>query len=263
MENWSKIKPKINLVIDTIMFLDLMAVAGLGFLMKYILLPGYKVNEIYGTDAELFFWGLDRHQWGGIHLYLALFGVFLLMWHIILHWTSIVSIFRQIVKVGTARIIIASIVGILSLIFALSPFFVNPEIALVQRKHNRNRVPERYGTNTDSINNKSYNDASLPDNLTAPQETDSADKSATNPLEVIKEENADPHLHHNQVNIDGTMTLSEISARYKISIDDLAGAINVPASYANERLGRLKKRYGFEMDDLRVFVISKTEKNDK
>lgn len=47
MKNWNRIKPKFNLVIDFIMMLVMMAVAGLGFLMKYVLLPGYKVNEVY------------------------------------------------------------------------------------------------------------------------------------------------------------------------------------------------------------------------
>jgi hypothetical protein len=64
MKSWSKTKPKLNLVIDAIMFIDLMAVAGLGFLMKYVLLPGYKINEVYGSGVELSFLGLDRHQWG-------------------------------------------------------------------------------------------------------------------------------------------------------------------------------------------------------
>jgi hypothetical protein len=53
------------------------------------------------------------------------------------------------------------------------------------------------------------------------------------------------------------MTLNEISERFNINVDELAKAINVPADNANERLGRLRKRYGFEMNDLRVFVLSK------
>jgi len=260
MENWSRIKPKINLIIDTIMFLDLMAVAGLGFLMKYILLPGYKVNEIYGTDTELFFWGLDRHQWGGIHLYLALFMVFLLMWHIILHWSSIVNIFRQMIKVRTVRIIIASIVVILSLFFALSPFFVNPEIAPLQRKHNRNRIPERYGTYPGNLNNETYNNTRLPDTLAVPQKANSQDIPAIIPLAEPKQ-TTDSHLHHNQVNIDGTMTLRDISVRYNVSIEELARVINVPVESANERLGRLKKRYGFEMNDLRSFIAGRSDNN--
>jgi len=260
MENWCKIKPKINLIIDTIMFLDLMAVAGLGFLMKYILLPGYKINEIYESDVELFFLGLDRHQWGVIHLYLALFMVFLLIWHIILHWTSIVCIFRQMIKDGTVRIIIASIVVILSLFFALSPFFVDAEIVPLQRKHNRNRIPERFGTQPANNFDDTYKYARLSDTLTGPQKTDTQNIPAVTPL-AEPEQDTDPHLHHNQVNIDGTMTLNEISERYQISIEELAKIINIPVESANERLGRLKKRYGFEMDDLRSFVSQRSSIN--
>jgi hypothetical protein len=62
MMNWNKNKPKINLVIDVVMMILLAMIAGLGFLIKYILVAGFERNAIYGGDAELYFWGLDRHQ---------------------------------------------------------------------------------------------------------------------------------------------------------------------------------------------------------
>ncbi len=236
MENWSKIKPKLNLVIDTLMFLALMSVAGLGFLMKFVLLPGYKINEIYGTNTELFFWGLDRHQWGAIHLYLALTMVFLLIFHLIFHWNSIVSIYKRMIPGKTMRWIIALFVCILSTSLVIVPILVKPEVAEHQRNLHRNRIP---------------------DNLTLKSEANNSTAPFDEKDVVIKEDN-EP-LHHNQVDIDGTMTLHQVSARYNISVEELAGAINVPVSYANERLGRLRKRYGFEMEDLRAFVLNYTE----
>ncbi|HPM03797.1 MAG TPA: DUF4405 domain-containing protein [Candidatus Cloacimonadota bacterium] len=264
MKNWSRIKPKVNLVIDTIMFLDLMAVAGLGFLMKYVLLPGYKINEIYGTNTELFFLGLDRHQWGAIHLYLALFMVFLLVLHIIFHWGTIIVIFRQMIHGTTTRSAISILVVVLGLFLAISPFFVNPQITQMQRKHNRNRAPERLGTSSDTFNIKNEEDYVLtPENTTIPQELNLPDKPVLQPQEIIEEETVGTHRHeHNQVDIDGTMTLNQISVKYKVSVGELAKVIDVPVNYANERLGRLKKRYGFEMDKLRMFVISKLQDDD-
>lgn len=63
MRNWKKNKTKINLAIDAVMFIVLMAMAGLGFMIKYVLVPGYKRNILYERDLELYFLGLTRHEW--------------------------------------------------------------------------------------------------------------------------------------------------------------------------------------------------------
>ena len=258
MKNWNKIKPKINLVIDAIMLFVMMAVAGLGFLMKFVLLPGYRINEIYGAGTELYFWGLDRHQWGAIHLYLALFLVFLLVLHIILHWDMIITIFRQMIEVKVTRYIIAISVGAIVFILVLAPLSVKPEIAEMERRHNRNRIPEESfsvpGDNRTTI------DRSVSTPAERPHSSREQQSQVTGPppgpgTTSEHTESDDLHRHHNdQIEINGTMTLNEISVRYNIDVSKLARVINVPAEYANERLGRLKRSYGFEMDTLRIFV---------
>ncbi len=237
MKNWNRIKPKFNLVIDFIMMVVIMAVAGLGFLMKFVLLPGYKVNEVYGTGAELYFWGLDRHQWGAIHLYLALFLVFLLILHLVFHWDMIVCIFRQMVRNRTIRVAFLVSIGLLSIVLALAPLFVKPEVAQLERKHHRYRATE--------IQNTSDEDAPPASETLIPAETPEIDR------EVM-------HRHQNQeIAVDGTMTLGEVAERYGLSAGELAKVIDVSTEYLNERLGRLRKRYEFEMDDLRMYIIQK------
>ena len=54
-----KDRVKLNLIIDIILFLLLMTMAGIGFLIKYTLISGEKQNIIYGTNTNLEFWGLD------------------------------------------------------------------------------------------------------------------------------------------------------------------------------------------------------------
>ncbi len=262
MSNWSKIKPKLNLVIDTLMFLVLMSVAGLGFLMKFVLLPGYKINEIYGTDTDLFFWGLDRHQWGAIHLYLALSMLFLLILHIIFHWNSIVCIFKRMVPGRAMRWIITTIFTILAISLVLVPVLVKPEVAEHQRTLHRNRVEGEYGTGLHRRQNVQLTEeqpspeviATTPEAVEPEEPSGHQDRQDTEAVEV--------HLH-NQVDIDGTMTLQEIASRYNISVDELAAAIDVPTDYAYERLGRLRRRYGFDMDDLREFVLNSTQENNR
>ncbi|MBN2667012.1 MAG: DUF4405 domain-containing protein [Bacteroidales bacterium] len=242
MKNWNRIKPKFNLVIDFIMMLVMMAVAGLGFLMKFVLLPGYKVNEVYGTEAELYFWGLDRHQWGAIHLYLALFLVFLLILHIVFHWDMILCIFRQMVSTSAIRVTFLVIIGLLSLFLALAPVFVKPEVAQLERKHQRNRVID-----VQSAPYMEAVDEALPATPVRP-----VSPAGTNESDL----EYNHHRHQNiDIVVDGTMTLGEVSEKYGVGVDELAKSIGVPAEYANERLGRLRKRYDFEMDDLRTYIL--------
>jgi hypothetical protein len=66
-----KHKSRINFLIDVVMFLMMMAIAGIGFLMKYVLVPGSERWEKYGSNVDLFLWGWDRHQWGALHLILG------------------------------------------------------------------------------------------------------------------------------------------------------------------------------------------------
>jgi hypothetical protein len=79
----------LNISIDVLMFMVLMPIVGIGFLMKYVLLNGVERNLIYGNDVALLFWGMDRHQWGSIHLYLSFGLLFLLVLHLIFHWKMI------------------------------------------------------------------------------------------------------------------------------------------------------------------------------
>ena len=60
-------KTKLNFFIDALMFLTMMALAGLGLLIKYVLIPGRKAWAQYGRQMELTWLGLDRHAWGAVH----------------------------------------------------------------------------------------------------------------------------------------------------------------------------------------------------
>lgn len=268
MINLKMNRNKINLVIDGLMFIVLAAIAGIGFLIKYVLLPGYKINEKYDVNTDLLFLGLDRHQWGSIHLYLAFFMLFLLALHIILHWNSIICIFRQLIPENNSRKITGIATVITGFILALTPFVIKPEVVSHKRSYMHNRAPERQGNgNTETVvgafpevdkiiqekagsqisTPEDGNDASGTETKPSPQSSDSKNHRGF-------------HNHNEDVFIDGTMTLSEISARYNLSVEELAGAIKIPPQYSNERLGRLRKRFGFEMDDLRSYVAQKTSK---
>ena len=89
-------KTKLNFFIDASMFLTMMALAGLGLLIKYVLIPGRIAWAQYGRQMELTWLGLDRHAWGAVHLYLAFLLLSLLLLHVILHWKMIRGLFTRI-----------------------------------------------------------------------------------------------------------------------------------------------------------------------
>ena len=121
-------KGKINFLIDALMFLCMTALAGIGFLMKYVLLPGREAWTVYGKKVELSWLGLDRHAWGAVHLYLAFLLLGLLLLHIILHWQMIIGLFHKFIAPTNLRDEVAIIFVILCAALLFFPFFINPEI---------------------------------------------------------------------------------------------------------------------------------------
>lgn len=121
-------KSKLNLVIDGLLLLCLAAIAGIGFLIKYTLVPGYKRWEIYGRNVDLFFWGLDRHEWGTVHLVIGFVFLGLLVLHVVLHWDMIAVIYRKLIPMPALRHAVAVIFVCLTILLLGFAVFVKPEI---------------------------------------------------------------------------------------------------------------------------------------
>ena len=121
-------RSKFSFVIDALMFLGIMALAGLGFLMKYILPPGREVVARYGRNLNLTWLGWDRHDWGDIHLYLAFILLGLLALHLILHWHLIPGLFARLLPHPRWRFRLALIFLLLSLLLIYFPFLITPDM---------------------------------------------------------------------------------------------------------------------------------------
>jgi hypothetical protein len=240
MINLRKDKTKINLTIDALMLLLLMAIAGLGFLIKYVLVPGYKRNLIYDGNAELNFMGLTRHHWGSIHLGLSLFFLFLLFLHIILHWKLIGCIFRQMISGKALRKCIAAFVGVACLFLALAPLFVKPDITTMP--HN----PVRSHT--------SYRSLKINPESAANDEQKLSKEIPGKVIYEKPEEKRCKHSHH-EIEVYGHMTIKEVSEKYEISLEELKKILNIPTGQSDHRIGRLKNQYGFQMSDVRNAIL--------
>ena len=222
-------RSNLNISIDVLMFLVMMPVVGIGFLIKYVLLNGVERNLVYGNDVDLLFWGMDRHQWGSIHLYLGLVLIVLLVLHIIFHWKMMIAMFKGMVKAPVWRVITA-VALVLSVVFlAIAPLFVQPEVR-ASVTHHGHSPQQQHLERHEPI-------------------------QAEEPSVLPNEEH-----HESSIEINGRMTLNELSERYDVSAPVLCQAIGVPNDKANVTLGRLKKQYAFDMDDLRIFIEEKVKK---
>ena len=122
-------KSNVKFVIDAVMFLCMAALAGIGFLMKYVLLSGKEAQVKYGTKVELSSLGLDRHEWGTVHLIIAFVLVGLLILHIVLNWKQIVSMFQRLISSSQiSRKIITAVFTIVCVLLIIFPFIMNPEV---------------------------------------------------------------------------------------------------------------------------------------
>ena len=239
-------KPKFNLSIDILMFIVMIPIAGIGFLIKYVLVPGFKRNDIYGRDVELYYWGIDRHQWGTIHLILSFVLLFLLLMHIVFHWRQIVGIFKKMVPIKTLRVILSSLLVVFIFIFGIIPFFLTPEIeeGIFHHAHNNEKGKGYY---SEDRQYKNITEAVIKEKQEAVLTEDKQ-----------KNQENRQHLNHSEIEVYGSMTINEVAEKYNIPAQELAKSINVPAGNINERLGRLRKRYAFQLNDLRDYIESKT-----
>jgi hypothetical protein len=223
----SSVKSKVNLIIDALMLLFMMSMTGVGMLIRYVLVPGYRRNEIYGKGKELLVWGMDRHQWGTIHFALALVFSALLLLHIILHWNLIKCIYKKMIPHTTLRRSMAVFIVLVSAALAVGSLFLSPAIQSFQPGSNEWRPY--------SLNKKQ-------------------------PVH-LQDAGQRKQYTHPDIQIFGYMTLREITSQSSIPVEVLAKVIHIPVSLADERLGRLRKKYGFEMESLRQYIRAHTKNN--
>ena len=130
-------KSKLRFVVQALMFLCLMAVAGIGLLMEFVLIPGKEKIAKYGRNVNLTFLGLDRNDWVEVHLYIALTFLSLLAVHLALHWKKVVGLYNKMIPDQKRRNIIALAFLLISVILIYFAFLVNPEVKEVGRGEGR------------------------------------------------------------------------------------------------------------------------------
>lgn len=112
----------INIVVDIVLLLLLIAISSTGMIMKYTMPSGYAVRHegarSYASDVL----GLGRHGWGNVHWVLSVLFLLFLVLHIILHWKMIVAIVKRMVPNNTMRRTLWFILVVISAALLIFPF---------------------------------------------------------------------------------------------------------------------------------------------
>jgi hypothetical protein len=121
-------KSKLNFFIDSLMFLIMTALAGLGFLIKYVLIPGREAWAKWGRQMEITWLGLDRHDWVEVLPYLAflLLGLFIL--RIILNGKMISAFLTRFISQPLSRLGVALVFLVVAITLLALPLLVTPEV---------------------------------------------------------------------------------------------------------------------------------------
>jgi hypothetical protein len=236
-------KAKVNFIIDAIMFVLMGLLAGLGLLIKYVLVSGEERWIKYGRNVDIRFWGLDRHQWGEIHLYVAIALILFLVLHIVLHWNMIVCLYKRIIGNRKTRILCGLTFMIVTLLMVLFPYFIRVEISELASGRER------------------FQNLSIKENDSLIDESVQKTKPEKEKVELVTDvQEKEEKLHHHidpTIEVKGLMTLSEVSRKYDVPSDYMKQKLNIPLSTSNSsRLGHLRKQYGFKMSELELIIAN-------
>lgn len=211
-------------LVDTLMFLCIVGVAGIGLMMAFFIPEGPSAR-----GASKFFLGIHRHQWGNIHLYLSIAFTVLLVVHLVLSWSWIKGKAKNLFgKAWRAAL------GLTLLAAFLVPFL----FWLAAPKND-----PAYAELGAGVGLRWRQEAPLRAPVTPP--LPESEEAAEAPREDVPAE----------VVITGQMTLRDIERSTGVPARDIAAKLELPPDVPlDEILGRLRRQYGFEIEQVRTIV---------
>lgn len=278
-------------LIDTLLFICIFGLAFIGILMAFFMAEGPTIN-----DQGKYFLGLHRHQWGDIHLILSLAFIALTIIHLILAWNWVKAQSRRIFKDKAPMII-----GLTVLVSILTIFIfwvLMPKNSLEYSNYGRRSgefgrigIIEKNLQVAPSASYPSASEAKKTKPLTSESPNISSVESTTEFPKTKKTEKAEEKIkktapdvssqknleEHEEkivhgrleedspgIVITGQMCLKDIEIKTGISTNTIIRAMGLPENVSElDHLGRLRKRYGFSIQELRDFISAELEKNKK
>jgi hypothetical protein len=105
-------------LVDAVAFVLFALLTSTGVLVRYVLPPGS------GRWSTL--WGMDRHEWGSVHFWMAVALLGTLALHLFFHWKWVVSMVTGRPREGSGARLGLAIVGILALLALASAPLLSP-----------------------------------------------------------------------------------------------------------------------------------------
>jgi hypothetical protein len=254
-------KSNIKYFVDILMFLCIVGIAGIGFLMGLFLAEGPTVRE-----QDKYFLNLHRHQWGEIHLYLSLVFTALVILHLFLNWEWVKCKTRVLFKGGWKTMLITVTVLAVLIPLIIWAFYPKHPSEYLDYGTGRGRRGQDYYLPPQSrITRAQPETGKIP--AERPLQEQQAISLTERPLRqkqrpVTSEKEALEHeeqLVHGRLEtglegmvIHGQMTMQDVVNQTGISYEKIASAMDLPARISmRDSLGRLRRQYGFTMQELR------------
>lgn len=107
-------RPAVNFLVDATAFVGFVFLVTTGVLMRYVLPPG--------SGHRTTVWGLDRHDWGALHFWIAAGFLAVLALHLVLHGRWIASMLRGHARPGAGLRVALGVIGLLAVLaLAVAP----------------------------------------------------------------------------------------------------------------------------------------------
>jgi len=255
-------KQKLNFIIDALMFVVMIAIISIGIMMKYVLISGTERWIKYGMNPELSILGMDRHDWGYIHLILGYIIIGFLILHVVLHWKSILCLFERYIINSTLRLIIGLAFIIISLLILTIPWIIEIEISPTENRRNSIQKYESSmnnmiaDSNTICDQNEGFNTGNRNKLSGRSFNQKKQNKSGGNAIQSADQQGYQKYDYDGlEIEVYGYMTLKDISIKYNVQSDYLKKELNLPSNTSEtESLGHLRRIYGFKMYDIEEII---------
>jgi hypothetical protein len=257
-------KSRLNYAVDFLTLLLILAMIGTGIVIRYVLPPG---SGGHGGGERLLLWGLDRHEWGGLHFWLAVALSAVMLLHVALHWKWICGITRRWigrVRGGGVRASRRAAYGVA--FFALVALLVGgftylswTSVEVVPGDHHgRGRHSRRSVASVGQGSDAAHELEAVPETPRHEEDGRPSSRGGGRARPKRADEHREHHHHADGALVRGSMSLREVARVSGFDVSELKELLGLPATVSgSERLGRLKRRFGFEIEDVRKLIAER------
>ena len=235
-------------LVDVMLFISVFGLIIIGIIMAFFTSSGPYVDE-----TSKYFLNLHRHQWGDIHFYFSIVFILFLIIHLILEWGWIKGKTRKLFgKVWFLAFIIPFLVIILFLSWYYSP--------------KNSTAYEAYGKRGSKgyVHMKEFHQTQIKGQNIKKEGLPFKKINISGNKKIGKKEHEEKWVGGRETKqgdetiiITGQLSLNDIEEKTGISSRTIADKLGLPGDISlNERLGQLRKRYLFKMQNVRDVVSS-------